>query len=98
MLSSVPGFGSVSGIVHLAVRRPYIVALAVGVLATVALTHSMLAAIPAPSPPPVPTAPAVQHTRRPAGIPHEPVAQHSLGHRENSAAKQRLGVKQRPMA
>jgi hypothetical protein len=88
MLSSVPGLGSVSGVVHLAARRPYIVALAVAVLATVALTHSIFPGTPAPSPPPVPTAPAVQHTRRPAGIPHEHVAQHSLGHRENSAGKQ----------
>jgi len=97
MVFAVPGLGSASGVVHLAVRRPYIVALAVAVLATVAFTNSMTLSIPALSPPPVPAAPVVQHTRRSPGTLHEHVAQHALGHRENPAAKQ-LTVKQRPVA
>jgi hypothetical protein len=97
MVSAVPGLGSVSGVVHLAVRRPYIVALAAAVLAAVAFTHSIAPSIPALSPPPVPRAPVVQHSRPTAVTPHEHVAQHAFGRRENSAAKQQLAVKQRPV-
>jgi hypothetical protein len=96
MLSAVPGLGSVSGVLHLAVRRPYIAALAVAVLAGVAFTHSIVPSIPALSPPPVPAAPIVQHTPQPP-VTHEHVAQHALGHRENSAAKQQLAQKQQPV-
>jgi hypothetical protein len=97
MLSAVPGLGSVSGVVHLAVRRPYIAALAVAALATVAFTHSIALSVPALSPPPVPAAPIVQHTPRPSVNLREHVAQHALGHRENPAAKQQLAVKQQPV-
>jgi hypothetical protein len=96
MLSAVPGLGSVSGVVHLAVRRPYIAALAVAALATVAFTHSITFSIPALSPAPVPSAPIVQHTPQPP-VTHERVAQHALGHRENPAAKQQSALKQRPV-
>jgi hypothetical protein len=89
-LSAVPGLGSVSGVVHLAVRRPFITAVAVAVLASVAFARLMTPSMPAFSPPPVFTAPVVQHTRRPS------VAQREhTGHRQNPAAKQRLTVKQR---
>ena len=94
-LSASPGLGSVSGVLHLAVRRPYILALAVTVLATVAFTNSIMISIPALSPPPVPAAPIVQHTPRPSATPHEHVASHASNHRQKGGAKQRLTVKQR---
>jgi hypothetical protein len=96
LLLAAPGLGSVSGVVHLAVRRPYIIVVAVVVLATVAFTHSATYSIPALSPPPVPTAPVVQHTRRRPVALRAPVGWHALGHRQNPAAKQLLTVKQRP--
>jgi hypothetical protein len=96
MLSAVPGLGSVSGVLHLAVRRPYIAALAVAALATVAFTHSIAPSIPALSALPVPAAPIVQHTPQPR-ITHEHIAQHPLGRRENPAAKQQSTQKQRPV-
>ena len=96
MLSAVPGLGSVSGVLHLAVRRPYIAALAVAVLAAVAFSHSIVPSIPALSPAPVPAAPIVRHTPQPPVI-HEHVAQHALGHRENPAGKQPSAQKQRPV-
>jgi hypothetical protein len=95
-LSATPGLGSVSGVVHLAVRRPYIVAVAVVVLATVALTNSTTHSIPAFSPP-VPAAPVVQRTQRPSDAAHEHISSQALGHRLNPASKQRLTVKQRPV-
>jgi hypothetical protein len=94
-LSAVPGLGSVSGVVHLAVRRPFITALAVAILATAAFTKPLTLSIPALAPPPVPAAPVVQHTRRPVVAQHEHAGWHALGHRQNPAAKQRLTVKQR---
>jgi len=96
-LSASPGLGSVSGLLHLAVRRPYIVAIAVVALATVAFTNSITRSIPVLSPPPVPTAPIVQHTPRPSVTLHEHVAWHASNHRQKLAAKQRLAVKQRPV-
>jgi hypothetical protein len=96
-LSASPGLGSVSGVVHLAVRRPYMVAIAVVVLATVAFTNSIMLSIPALSPPPVPAAPVVQHTRRPSVTLREHAAWHASSHRPKVAAKQRLTVKQRPV-
>src|SRR5580700_3036062 len=92
---AAPGLGSVSGVVHLAVRRPYITALAVTVLATVSFASLMTPSIPALSSPPVPTAPVVQHTLRPSIAQHEHTGWHALGHRQNPAAKQRSTVKQR---
>ena len=96
-LSASPGLGSVSGVVHLAVRRPYIVAIAVVVLATVAFTNSITLSIPALSPPPVPAAPIVQHTPPPSVTPHKHVAWHASNRRQKLAAKQRLTVTQRPV-
>jgi hypothetical protein len=95
MLFAVPGLGSVSGVVHLAVRRPYITALAVAVLAAVAFTRLVTPSMPPFSPPPVFTAPVVQHTPRPSVAQHGHADWHALGHRQNPAAKQRLTVKQR---
>jgi len=95
MLSAVPGLGSVSGVLHLAVRRPYIAALAVAVLAAVAFMHPTAPSMPALFSPPVPAAPTVQHAPQPP-ITHEHIAQHALGHRENPAAKQQSAHKQRP--
>jgi hypothetical protein len=92
-LSASPGLGSVSGVVHLAVRRPYIVAIAVVALATVAFTNSVTRSIPALSPPPVPAAPMVHHTQRPSVTLHEHIAWHASSHRQKVAAKQRLTVK-----
>ena len=94
LLSVPPGLGSVSGVVHLAVRRPYVVALAVAMLATVAFTNSITLSIPALPSPPVPVAPAVQHTRRPRVTLHEHLGWHALGHRQNAGVKQRLTIKQ----
>jgi len=95
-LSAAPGLGSVSGVVHLAVRRPYIVAIAVVVLAAVAFTNSTTNSIPAFSPRLVPAAPVV-HTRQPSEVRHEHAGWQAVGHRQNPAAKQRLTVKQRPV-
>jgi hypothetical protein len=97
MLSAVPGLGSFSGVLHLAARRPYIAALAVAVLATVAFTNSIAPSVPALAPPRVPAAPIVQHTPQPPAT-HERIAQHALGRRENPAAKRQLEQKQRPVA
>lgn len=93
---ATPGLGSVSGVVHLAVRRPYIVAVAAVALVAFAFTNATHS-IPALAPPPVPAAPLVQHTPRPPVALREHVTQHALGHRENPAAKQQLAVKQRPV-
>jgi hypothetical protein len=95
MLFAVPGLGSVSGVVHLAVRRPYITALAVAVLAAVAFTRLMTPSMPAFPPPPVFAAPVVQHTPRPSVVHPEHVGWQTLGHGQNPAAKQRATVKQR---
>jgi len=97
ILFAAPGLGSVSGVVHLAVRRPYITALAIAVLATVAFTRLMTPSMPVFSPPPVFTAPVVRHTPRPSVVQHEHAGWHALGHRQNPAAKQRLTNKQRRM-
>jgi len=94
-LSASPGLGSISGVVHLAVRRPYILALAVTVFAAVAFTNSISSSIPALSPPSVPAAPIVQHTRRPAATPGEHVASHAFSHQQKGGAKRQLTVKQR---
>jgi hypothetical protein len=96
-LSASPGLGSVSGVVHLAIRRPYIVALAVAVVATVAFTNSITISIPALPPPLVPAAPIVQYTPRPSVTLHKHVPWHASSHRQEDTAKQRLIVKQRPM-
>jgi len=96
-LSGFPGLGSVSGVVHLAVRRPLIVAIAVVALATWAFTNSITHSIPAPSSPPVPAAPMMQHTPRPSVTLSEHVAWHGSDHRQKRAAKQRLTVKQQPV-
>jgi hypothetical protein len=90
------GLGSVSGVVHLAARRPYIVAVAAVALAAFAFTNSATHSVPALAPPPVPAAPVVQHTPRPPVTMHEHGTQHALGQRENPAAKQQLAVKQQP--
>jgi len=95
-LSATPGLGSVSGVVHLAVRRPYIVAVAVVVLATVAFTNSTTHSIPAFSPP-VPAAPVVQRTQRTPKTLHERAGSQALSHRQNLVTKQRLTAKQRPV-
>jgi len=95
LLFAAPGLGSVSGVVHLAVRRPFVTALAVAVLATVAFTSFITPSAPALSPPPVPSAPVVHHTPRPPVAPRERVGRHALDHRQNPAGKQRLTVKQR---
>jgi hypothetical protein len=95
---AAPGLGSVSGVLHLAVRRPYVIALAVAIFATVAFTNSASHSIPALSPPPVPAAPLVQHTPRPTVTLHEHLTQHALGHHQTPASKQQLAVKQRPVA
>jgi len=95
-LSAAPGLGSVSGVVHLAVRRPYIVAIAVVVLAAVAFTNSTTNSIPAFSPRLVPAAPVV-HTQQPSGTRHEHTGSQALGHRQNLVTKQRSTVKQRPV-
>jgi hypothetical protein len=96
MLSAVPGLGSFSGVLHLAARRPYIAALAVAVLAALAYTQSLAPSIPALAPPPVPSAPIVQHTLQPPAT-REHIAQRALSHRENPAATQQLAQKQRPV-
>jgi hypothetical protein len=96
-LSAFPGLGSVSGVVHLAARRPLIVAIAVVALATLAFTNMITLSIPALSSPPVPAAPIVQHTPRPSITLHEHVAWHASNHRQKRAAKQRLAVKQQPV-
>lgn len=96
-LSAAPGLGSVSGVVHLAVRRPYIVAIAVVVLATLAFTNSPAHSIPTFAPRLVPAVPIVRHTLQPSDIQHEHVGSQALGHRQNPVTKQRLTVKQRPM-
>jgi hypothetical protein len=97
LMLAVPGLGSVSGVVHLAVRRPYIVAVAAVALAAFAFTNSASHSVPALAPPPVPAAPIVQHTPRPPITLHEHVTQHALSRRETPAAKQQLAVKQRPV-
>ncbi len=84
LLLAAPGLGSVSGIVHLAVRRPYIMALAVVALATVTFTNSTALSIPALPPAPVPAAPTVQHTQRSSVTLHEHVGWHALGHQKNA--------------
>ena len=94
MLLAAPGLGSVSGVVHLAVRRPYITALAVGVIATVMFANTVTFP-PGSFPPPVPAAPIVQHTRRPSATPREHVVSHASNHQQKDGAKQRLTVKQR---
>jgi len=94
-LSAAPGLGSVSGVVHLAVRRPYIVAIAAVVLAAVAFTNSPAYSIPTLAPRLVPAAPIVRHTRQPSDT-HEHVGSQALGHQQNPVTKQRLIVKQRP--
>ena len=96
MLSAVPGLGSFSGVLHLAARRPYIAALAVAVLATLAYTQSIAPSIPVLAPPPVPSAPIVQHTSQPR-VTEEHIARHIHSHRENPVAKQQLALKQRPV-
>jgi hypothetical protein len=96
-LSAFPGLGSVSGVVHLAARRPLIVAIAIVALATLAFTNPITRSIPALSSPPVPAAPIVQHTPRPSITLHEHVAWHASNHRQKRAAKQRLTVKQQPV-
>jgi hypothetical protein len=95
-LSAAPGLGSVSGVVHLAVRRPYIVAIAVVVFAALAFTNSTTNSIPAFAPRLVPAAPVV-HTRQPSETQHQHAAWQAIGHRQDSASKQRLTVKQRPV-
>jgi hypothetical protein len=96
MLSAVPGLGSLSGVLHLAARRPYVAALAVAVLATVAFTQSIAPSVPALAPPPVPAAPIVQHAPQSSAT-HEHIAQHALGRRVNPAAKLQAAQKQRPV-
>jgi hypothetical protein len=83
MLFAVPGLGSVSGFVHLAVRRPYVAALAVGVIAAAMFANTVTRSSPALSHPPVPSAPVVQHTPRPAAVPGKTGGVHALGHRQN---------------
>jgi hypothetical protein len=96
MVSAVPGLGSLSGVLHLAARRPYVAALAVAVLAAVAFIHPIVPTVPALATPPVPEAPIVQHTPRPPAI-REHIVQHALGHRENPAAKHQSEQKQGPV-
>jgi hypothetical protein len=96
MLSAVPGLGSFSGVLHLAARRPYVAAFAVAVLAAVAYTQSLGTSIPALAPPPVPSAPIVQHTPQPP-VTHEHAVQRALSHRDNPVARQQPAQKQQPV-
>src|ERR1700675_2716193 len=83
ILFAAPGLGSVSGFLHLAVRRPYIAALAVGVIATVMFASTPTRSSPALAHPPVPSAPVVQHTPRTPVAPDKTGGVHALGHRQS---------------
>ena len=82
-----PGLGSVSGVVHLAVRRPYITALAVAALATVAFVNTVTRSSPALFRPPVPAAPVVQHTPRPPADRHKADSVHAFDHGRNAGSR-----------
>ena len=83
MLFAAPGLGSVSGVVHLAVRRPYLTAVAVAALATAMYAHTVTGYNPAVFRP-VPAKGVVQHTPRPQAPPQKPVSLHALEHRRNT--------------
>ena len=90
MLFAAPGLGSVSGFLHLAVRRPYVAALAVGVIATVMFANTGTRSSPALSHPPVPSAPVVQHTRQTPAVPGKTGGVHALGHRQNAGRQAKV--------
>lgn len=90
MLFAAPGLGSVSGFLHLAVRRPYVAALAVGVIATVMFANTPTRSNPALIHPPVPSAPVVEHTPRTPVAAGKTGGMHAVAHRQNPGTQAKV--------
>lgn len=87
---AAPGLGSVSGVIHLAVRRPYIAAVAAAVFLTVVFANTVTLSSLALVPPPVPAAPLVQHTPLPPIAPRNADGLQAQRRRQNPGRQKTL--------